>query len=353
MDALIVIAFLLVLPEAWSTIIQVPESGTYSVGSNILLKCITREENIDIIWRDLEKDTIIFIGKGKYTKKEKYRNFEISSSPRNYSLIINDASPADEGFYSCQDGDIHRNAWLTIEVLPTLVLGVDQSEVRYVSKFPAVLTALIVTGIVICCLSIICFVLWKKKRLMILFNSPNSTIMSSNNDQSVMNRTEIIDQPAGEISIPMDESLDIYEKIYTSVPMDKMIKFNEVKFRSQLKKSVELERWFGMLKSVESVVVSSPTVRGSVTSNTDWAAYIKKLLDLPSVTHVVNTRGVCIEEGRFYFIQEYVPNGTLTNHLVNLRSKQNAESTSASLALLELASSLLHGLDFIRRKRTF
>ncbi|KAJ8017383.1 IgLON family member 5 [Holothuria leucospilota] len=130
MDALIVIAFLLVLPQAWSTIIQVPESGTYSVGSNILLKCITREENINIIWKDLEKDTIIFIGKGKYTKKEKYRNFEISSSPRNYSLIINDASPTDEGFYSCQDGDIHRNAWLTIEVLPTLTLCVNKSTVN-------------------------------------------------------------------------------------------------------------------------------------------------------------------------------------------------------------------------------
>lgn len=99
----------------WSTIIQVPENGTYSVGSNILLTCVTQEENINILWKDVEEDTIIFIGKEKNTKKEKYQNFQISRSPRNYSLTINDASPPDGGSYSCQDGDLHRNAWITIE----------------------------------------------------------------------------------------------------------------------------------------------------------------------------------------------------------------------------------------------
>ncbi|KAJ8041240.1 hypothetical protein HOLleu_11993 [Holothuria leucospilota] len=116
-------------PVAFSRIIEIPDNGTYLEGTDILLTCLVEGANENIIWKDVEEDIKIFIGRSKYTMKDKYQNFFISQIQGNYSLIISGATKSDEGFYSCNEMDTSYLAKVTIEVLPSLNLYVSGTSI--------------------------------------------------------------------------------------------------------------------------------------------------------------------------------------------------------------------------------
>ncbi|KAJ8035495.1 hypothetical protein HOLleu_22744 [Holothuria leucospilota] len=100
---------------AFSKVIGIPENGTYLEGTDILLTCLVEGASENIIWKDVEEDIKIFVGRSKFTMKDKYQNFYISKIQGNYSLIIRDTTKSDEGLYSCNEMDTSYLAKVTIE----------------------------------------------------------------------------------------------------------------------------------------------------------------------------------------------------------------------------------------------
>lgn len=86
--------------KAELVILKGTHTATFPVGRDILLTCVN--EDGSIIWTSSTGD-ILFIEEFRYSKNEKYSNFEIEDSGNQSRMIITNASLEDEGHYSCSD----------------------------------------------------------------------------------------------------------------------------------------------------------------------------------------------------------------------------------------------------------
>ncbi|KAJ8035108.1 Fibroblast growth factor receptor 1 [Holothuria leucospilota] len=199
-------------------------------------------------------------------------------------------------------------------------IGTGYSSSRFISNASAIGIIVILCGMTVCCpLLVYLFMARYRKirRQRIPTNSYESSIRTPRNPD--VHEENSYHASASVINGEIDEPECIYATVYANTPKEKFVTFKDVQFEKHLGESGYLERWTGKLRSSKEVIVSSP-------------------------------------QGRFYLLQEYVENGTLReklNSIMYKSIKRNEEVTSTSSVLLQLASSLIHGIEFIQHQNFY
>ncbi|KAJ8035103.1 Fibroblast growth factor receptor 2 [Holothuria leucospilota] len=236
-------------------------------------------------------------------------------------------------------------------------IGTGYSSSRFISNASAIGIIAILCGMTVCCplLVYLFMVRYRKiRRQRIPTNSYESSIRTSINPNVYEENS--YHASASVINGEIDEPECIYATVYANTPKEKFVTFKDVQFEKHLGESGYLERWTGKLRSSKEVIVSSPQANLSPMAQLNWLAFVKSLLDLPKIAYIAHVEGICIEMGRFYLLQEYVQNGTLRQKLKSIMYKsikRNEEVTSTSSVLLQLASSLIHGIEFIQHQNFY
>lgn len=279
----------------------------------------------------------------KISEYKIYVNGKVKSV--NKSLSLADHSPGD---FSCSG---------------TNEMGSGNSSSQYFQKDQANTIVGLVCGIAVCCLLVAGLIpvnvyIFKKRRktmpsLSLASHTPTTRRTSGQPYIMECPQRRI---PPRESSTVIGDSVDIYAEVYANAPKDKFVKLNEIYFGKKLKTSNHLNRWKGKLKSIRDVVISSPPENASPITQLQWASFVKNLIDLPKVLHIVDVKGICIEKGNFYLLQEYMRTGTLRKFLVSIQYTSVSRETEFKPTcniLLELASSLVQGIDFILRQQFY
>ncbi|XP_071843071.1 uncharacterized protein [Apostichopus japonicus] len=100
-----------------SVILKGTPISTHPFGSKVKLTCV--KEDGALVWTTSSSD-ILFIDEARYSKDEKYENFEVDISGNQSSMIITNALFEDEGEYSCSDANGKETILVKLEVAPRL-----------------------------------------------------------------------------------------------------------------------------------------------------------------------------------------------------------------------------------------
>ncbi|KAJ8034883.1 Fibroblast growth factor receptor 2 [Holothuria leucospilota] len=149
------------------------------------------------------------------------------------------------------------------------------------------------------------------------------------------------------------------KEVYYSKPTESRIDIDlfakdQLHLVVQIKKEGAILRWMGTLthsrESKESVLASTSNDTLLGENHLNWDDYVKSIVDLQHHNNVVTAKGICIDVGRLYLLQEYIANGSLERQLkkqVNLEYDSTLQVTKIAESIVDYFRQIWSGLEFI------
>ncbi|PIK48999.1 putative ephrin type-A receptor 10 [Apostichopus japonicus] len=346
-----------------------------------------------MIWTSSTGD-ILFIEEFRYSKNEKYSNFEIEDSGNQSRMIITNASLEDEGHYSCSDTISKATIQVNIEVAPRLSITYDGSS-NPGPTFPNTISHLSIS-----CLaegarpsvSIRCKVggsEWlrpKNKEILTrgsvfdttvtlhfqFINDPNGTVVtcetSGQSSIKPITETQVLcsiklrkqrnqdTTSNNEICQSDKRTLDPYQaNYYTREDVKKkrhpkMVAEKDITIILNLKMGKIYKRWVGSVdlpwRSNTCVVITTMTDTARRTKDIQWEAFLRKCLELPKSNNLTTIEAISIQSDNMYLISEHLDCTTLHSML----TKNNYCSISLTVSdVIKHVTGVLEGVDVINK----
>ncbi|PIK58610.1 Ephrin type-A receptor 1 [Apostichopus japonicus] len=379
-----------------------PHIATLPVGRDIVLTCVN-EDGV-LIWTSSTGE-ILFNKKIRYSKNEKYNNFEVEDLRNISSMIITNASIEDEGDFSCSDTISKATIQVNIEVAPRLSIAYGGSS------NPGPTLPNTSSHLSISCLaegarpsvSIRCKVggsEWlrpKNKEILTRGSVFDTTVTLHFQFINDPNGTVVTCETSGQSSIkPITETqvlctlLPVYliilaclavvgfggtgiacllrirhnqtvssqrkrNNYYTREDVKKkrhpkMVAEKDITIILNLKMGKIYKRWVGSVdlpwRSNTCVVITTMTDTARRTKDIQWEAFLRKSLKLPKSNNLTTIEAISIQSDNMYLISEHLDCTTLHSML----TKNNYCSISLTVSdVIKHVTGVLEGVDVINK----